>query len=182
MKNYPELETTRLILRKPSASDIPNIVKHINNPKIADATLNIPYPYNTDHAIFWINMAHQGFANQDKYVFVIEDRETGEVIGGIGLHLTKRFNRAEFGYWLSESFWNKGLMSEALKRMIDFGFEDLKLNKLTAVHNTTNPASGKVMEKNRMVKEGVLKQHYKKGDTYQDVVQYGVLQSEWGKK
>lgn len=179
MKNYPRLETERLILRKPEASDIASIVQHINNPNVAEPTLNIPYPYHPDDAVFWINMARQGFLNKEKYIFALAHRAIGAVIGGVGLHIKTRFNHAELGYWISEDFWNQGLMSEAVARVIRFGFEELDLNKIYAVHQVENPASGQVMLKNGMRKEGILLQHYKKGEVYQDIVQYGILKRDW---
>jgi len=174
--NHPiQLSTKRLILRKPQATDVSTIIKHIDNPKIAEMTGNIPYPYFEDSAIFWINMANEGLKNKDKYVFAIVHQADNELIGGIGLHLIEPHNRAELGYWLSENYWNQGLVTEALEKVLDFGFNTLKLHKIHAIHFAHNPASGSVMTKNGMEKEGMLKQHIRKGETYFDLIQYGIL-------
>jgi ribosomal-protein-alanine N-acetyltransferase len=63
----------------------------------------------------------------------------------MGLPLERRFDRAEAGYWLGRPFWSRGLATEALAVVLQFGFTDLKLNKIYATHTAENPASGRVM-------------------------------------
>jgi len=116
---FPKLSTKRLILRQPTLSDVSDIVKHINNPKISDATATIPYPYEEKNAIFWVDMASKNFENKGAYIFAIEHRQIGALIGGIGLHINAAHHQAELGYWLSEEYWNQGLMTEAIGRVIN---------------------------------------------------------------
>ncbi|WP_317174162.1 GNAT family N-acetyltransferase [Nonlabens antarcticus] len=177
--SFPYFETERLILNELSTEDIPLIVKNAVNPNISQFTQNIPHPYEESDAIYWINRAHQGFKNGTNHVFAIRWKESGEFMGGIGLTLEKRFNRAEVGYWIAEPFWNKGIMTEATKRIIQYGFADLKLNKITSSHLVENPASGKVMRKGGMQKEGILRQQVSKTDRYYDLVVYGILSKEF---
>ena len=129
-------------------------------------------PYHEEHAIFWLNMANEGFQTKSKYIFGIRLKTTDELIGGMGLHIHKDFNRAELGYWVGVPFWNKGYATEALSAILKFGFEQVELNKIFAVHTKDNPSSGKVMIKNGMIKEGELKDHIKKGGIYRSVNQY----------
>lgn len=179
MKNYPILVTKRLILSRPKAADIPNIIQYAGHEKVAATTQNMPHPYAEEHAIFWLNMANDGFQNQSKYIFGIRLKATEELIGGIGLHLTSEFNRAELGYWIGVPFWNKGYATEAAGAILKFGFNQLKLNKIHAVYMKENPSSGRVMIKNGMIKEGELKEHYRKGDEYRTVIQYRLTQREY---
>ena len=172
---FPILTTNRLILRLPTLADTLDIVKHANNPKIADATATLPYPYHKDDAIFWINMAEEGFENKAIYIFGIEHQAIGKLIGGIGLHLNTTHRQAELGYWLSEMYWNQGLMTEAIASVINFGFEKLDIHKIHAVHFTKNPASGRTMIKNGMVQEGLRRGHVLKGNEFRDIVEYGIL-------
>lgn len=179
MKVYPVLTTTRLTLTNLKVADIPKIVEYAGNKKVAQNTLNMPHPYFEKDAIFWLNMAHEGFRTQSKYIFGIRLNTTNELIGGMGLHLNQSFNRAELGYWIGEPFWNKGYASEAAAAILKFGFEVLKINKIFATHLIENPASGKVMIKNGMVQEGTLKDHVKKGDNYQTLHQYRLTKKEY---
>jgi len=179
MLTFPEIETTRLILNKPSLKDVPKIVEYAGSPAIAEMTLNLPHPYEEKDAIFWLNSANQGFKNKSQFTFAIRDGKSREFIGGIGLKVNQRYNIAEFGYWIAEPFWNLGYATEALEAVLKFGFEKLELNKIYATHLIENPASGKVMIKNGMIKEGELKDHIKKEGKYKSVIQYRLTRSEY---
>ena len=179
MNNFPSLKTERLRLRALRASDIPRIMSFANNAKVADMTLNIPHPYQEKDAINWISTACEGFEDQSHIIFAIASMKENEFLGGVGLRVNKRFDRAELGFWLGEPFWNRGYVTEAVKRTLQFGFEELDLNKIYATHLPENPASGKVMQKNGMIKEGLLVEHLKKGGHYLDVIQYRLTRREY---
>lgn len=179
MKEYPQIKTNRLLLGKLSASDIPKIVKYAGNIKIARNTLNMPHPYAEKDAIFWLNFANEGFKNKTNFIFGIRLASTNEFMGGIGIHVNAKFNHGELGYWLAEPFWNNGFMSEAVKALLYFGFTTLDLHKIFATHLVENPASGKVMIKNGMIKEAELKEHYKKDGEYKSVIQLRLTREEY---
>ncbi len=174
-----QIKTKRLVLKRPDIENVSKIVQYAGNKKISDMTLNLPYPYQEEDAVFWINMANQGFKSGEAYIFGITLIEKNEFVGGISLTINKRFNRGEIGYWIAEPFWNKGYATEATKAIIQFGFEDIKLNKILSNHITENPASGKVMIKNGMIKEGELQEHILKDNKYYSLIQYRILKSEY---
>ncbi|MFI0430921.1 GNAT family N-acetyltransferase [Mariniflexile sp. HMF6888] len=182
MDKFPEIKTSRLILAKVSFNDIPKIVEYASNKKIADTTLNIPHPYEEKDAVFWINAANQGFEDKSQFTFGIKIKISGEFIGGIGLKINKKFNRAELGYWIGQPFWNMGYATEAMEAILKFGFLELNLNKIYATHLEENIASGKVMLKNGMIKEGELKEHTKKGECYKNLIQYRLTKEEFENK
>lgn len=179
MNLFPQITTNRLTLRKVQADDIPFLIKYANNKAISGNILNVPHPYGEEDAIFWINFVLQGFKNKERFVFAIISRENNEFVGAIGLHLGGKHDTAEMGYWIGEPFWSQGIMTEAVKAVLKFGFEELGLNKIYATHFTDNMASGKVMVNNGMVKEGELKDHYKVDDIYKSVIQYRLLKQEY---
>ena len=179
MKEFPELNTSRLKLRKIQLSDVPSLIKYCNNKNIADQIFNIPYPYGEEDAVFRINFVLQGFKNKERYVFAISFKESDELIGEIGLHLDENNNSAQFGYWIGEPFWNKGIATEAIAAILKFGFEKLNLNKIYATHYPANIASGKVMIKNKMIKEAELKEHYRINNEYRSVIQYRLTKQEY---
>ncbi len=178
-KELPELISQRLRLAELSASDIPAIVLYAGNSKIAATTLNLPHPYTEKDAVYWLNMAHQGFRSGHQHIFGIYLKATNEFIGGMGLHLNHIHENAEVGYWIAEPFWGKGYCSEALRQVLDYGFNQLKLHKIYARHLIGNPASGKVMIKNGMILEGELVDHYKKGNEFRSVKQYRLTKKEY---
>jgi ribosomal-protein-alanine N-acetyltransferase len=85
---------------------------------------------------------------------------------------------AEIGYSFSRSEWNRGFATEALHAVIDSAFSVLPLNRIEAQHDIRNPASGRVMEKCGMKKEGLLRQRIRNKGELVDVVLYAVLRSD----
>lgn len=179
MSNFPEINTDRLKLRQIRHSDISSLIKYCNNEKIADQIINIPYPYGESDAIYRMNFVMLGFKNKERYVFAITFKDIDELIGEIGLHLDKTNDSAQFGYWVAEPYWGKGIATEALSAILKFGFETLNLNKIYATHYPDNLSSGKVMLNNKMIKEAEMKEHYKINDTYRNVIQYRLTKTEY---
>ncbi|MFR5794331.1 MAG: GNAT family N-acetyltransferase [Christensenellales bacterium] len=96
----------------------------------------------------------------------IVDKKTGHLVGTIGYMNYDMDNASvEIGYSLAKWMWNGGYMTEALRRVIDYTFDAMDINRIEAQHELDNPASGRVMEKCGMRKEGVLRQRlYNKGN------------------
>ncbi len=178
---FPRLDTPRLRLRSFAPADVPAIVALANDYEVAKNTLNIPHPYYEEDARHWVRQAGENFQRQVACAFALELRATGEFVGGIGLNLEPRFDRAEVGYWLGRPHWGRGLATEALGALLRFGFAELGLNKIYATHFAENPASGRVMQKNGLVKEGELAQHAKRDGQYHDLWQYRLLRAEYGR-
>lgn len=179
MKVFPELKTERLLLTELNNVDIPDIVEYAGNKNISDTTQNIPHPYTEKDAVFRINAAAQGFQSKQQYTFAIKLQKTREFVGGIGMRVEVRHSRAELGYWVAEPYWNNGYASEATKAVLEFGFKELGLHKIFATHLEQNSASGKVMVKNGMVREGELKDHTCKDGHFHTLIQYRLTRDEF---
>jgi ribosomal-protein-alanine N-acetyltransferase len=109
-------------------------------------------------------------------------RQSGRVIGTIGFMWWNRDNRsAEVGYSLSRAFWNRGIMTEALSAVLGFGFERMNLHRIEAQHAVGNDASGRVMEKCGMAREGVLRGRLFYRSAFVDVTLYAMLEDDWRK-
>jgi len=81
----------------------------------------------------------------------IELKSNGKFIGTIDLHkIDPALKKAAIGYIINKKYWNQGLTTEANRAVIELAFEKIGMNKLTALHDKANPASGKVMEKSGM--------------------------------
>jgi len=181
MPSQLTLETDRLVLRPPMKKDIPALFRHLNHPAISQTTLHIPYPYTRKDAMTWVTKNKQEIVRGLSYSFAITSKKTNQMIGAIGLHINSEHNRAEAGYWIAVPHWNKGVATEALIRIMEFGFTIIGLHKIYATHLIHNPSSGRVMEKAGMKKEGKLIEHYRKGDDYINVIQYGITASVYSK-
>lgn len=175
----PRLQTPRLLLSPLRETDIPLIVRYAGDPEVSGPTLNIPHPYARADAEGWVSASHAGMEAGEQYTLAVRQIVGETLIGAVGLILTPRHARASLGYWLARPFWGQGYTTEAVGEMIRFGFEELGLNKVYATHLIENPASGRVMQKNYMIREGELLEHYKKGDRYRSVLQYRLLRSEY---
>ena len=174
----PVLETPRLLLRPFTLTDAPEVQRLAGAPEIAEMTLNVPHPYADGMAEAWIGGHAARFAAGEAVTFAIAARDEGRLLGCIGLVMAPRHHRAELGYWLGVPFWNQGYMTEAAGAVVSYAFGTLSLHKITASHLARNPASGRVMEKIGMTREGVLRQHAVKNGRLEDLVVYGLLSSD----
>lgn len=179
MENFPSIESERLVLGKIKIKYIEKIIQYANNEKVAQNLLSFPFPYTEKDAITWINGQNEGFTSKKNYIFAICKKIYDEFIGGVGLHIDIANNKAELGYWIAEPFWGNGYATEAVEKILEFGFKSLKLNKIYGRHFTDNPASGKVLVKNKMVQEGELKAEIKKGELYKDLIVYRLTKDEY---
>ncbi|MGD9605129.1 MAG: GNAT family N-acetyltransferase [Bacilli bacterium] len=105
---------------------------------------------NTQEVIrFWIEQ----YASSFFFHWAIVYFPTHELVGTISLFkIDQETKTGEIGYCLSKKFWNRGIMTEAVHAVLDFAFNTVGFKEIEAKHYLENPASGRVMEKNKMVK------------------------------
>jgi ribosomal-protein-alanine N-acetyltransferase len=179
----PILEAVRLILRPFASTDAPDVQRLAGAPEVAGTTLNLPHPYAVSDAEQWIEGQPARFASGSSVAYAITRRTDGVLLGAISLmEISARHRRAELGYWLGVPFWNQGYITEAARALVDYGFTELNLHKITAAHFTRNPASGRVMQKIGMAYEGMQRQHVCKDGVFEGEVVYGLLADEWQRK
>lgn len=146
------LETKRLILRKFEENDYKDMFKnYASNEKVTRFLTWNAYTKEEDCKDYLNKFILNKYQENDNETFAwaIVDKTTNEVIGSIDIvKFYKDYEIAEIGYCLSESYWNKGIMSEAFKEVINYLFNEVNVHAITATHNVLNPASGKVMEHN----------------------------------
>ena len=115
------------------------------------------------------------------YQWAIDLKSIGEPIGSIALvQIDNDIEMCEIGYCIGRAFWNKGVMTEALKAVIAFCFNEIVFNRIMARHHLGNPASGRVMQKCGLKYEGLLRQVMKnnKGELV-DCKYYSILKEEY---
>jgi len=95
----------------------------------------------------------------NRYSWAIQLKSSGEVIGRFfGMYPNDRLSQIELAYELGRYWWNQGLMTEAVKVVIDFFFNEVGFNRIQSNHAADNPASGRVMQKCGMKYEGTMRQ------------------------
>lgn len=175
----PTLVTSRLVLRPLAPDDLDDLVRLAGEKAIASTTTNIPHPYDAQMGAEWMASTREGFERGDNLVFAIALRDDGAFAGSIGLRPDPGGLVAELGYWVGVPYWGRGYATEAAAEMLRYGFEDRKLTRVHAHHFARNPASGRVMRKIGMTREGYLRSHVLKWGVLEDVVVWGVLDGEW---
>jgi RimJ/RimL family protein N-acetyltransferase len=172
------IHTARLVLRPPERSDAPAIQRLANDVDVARNTLTIPHPYPPGMAESWIAMVTERWADGSHAAFAICDRMSGELCGVIGLRIERDQERAELGYWIGKPFRGRGLASEAARALLDHAFSALELERVYASHFPWNPASGRVLEKAGLKREGTLRGHVHKNGERVDLHFFGILRAE----
>ena len=158
-------------------NDKPLLIKYLNDPDIYKNTLNIPYPYTSKDADWWIKHVKDNKKETGKLSnFVIRDKYK-KLIGGIGFHLKYGINshKDEIGYWLAKEFWNKGIITKVVKKFCEIGFKENNLIRIEAFVFENNIASARVLEKNGFNKEGVLQKYCIKDGLPLNAVLYALI-------
>ena len=178
-KGTVKLATPRLILRRFTVDDaqamFDNWATDEKVTKFLDWDVHESVDFTKKLLTKWVT----GYDNIECYNWVIE--YSGTIIGTINLHdIANKQEHLELGYSLGSKWWNMGIMTEAVAEVIRFAFEELNVNKVCALHDTENPASGRVMQKNGMTQEGLLREHAKRRDGARgDLAYYAILKREW---
>lgn len=178
MAEQPILTTERLLLRTPVMDDVPAIETLLQERDIAATTLNIPHPYPAGTAAEWLTRTYERIENGSSAVFAIVRQADLTYLGTVRLHLDTDHHAAEMGYWVGKPYWNTGYTSEAVRRVIQYGFEELDLHRIAASYFTHNPASARVMQKANMQFEGILHQYIYKWGQFCDLGYYSILATD----
>lgn len=180
MGKLPTLETERLLLRSLVLDDALRIFHNFSQDCVTEF-----YDLNTftkmEEAIDLINIWNQRTTQGEGLRWAIAFKETPELlIGTCGFHnFSKENNRAEIGYELSPEVWGKGLMTEAIRSLIAYGFEVLDLHRIEAFIDPLNHASRTLLHKNGMETEGVLRDYFFEKDRFVDAEMLSILKSDY---
>lgn len=176
----PTLETDRLLLRMWRKKDAPQLYEYAKNPNVGPQAGWKPHESIAESkmiisSIFLANMC-----------WAIVEKETGHVIGSIGLEEDKfrpNVKSKELGYSLSEDYWGSGIMTEAAKCIIMHSFESLKLDVLMIRTGNENLRSQRVIEKCGFMYEGTLRRTYRIYDgSIREVRCYSMLREEYASR
>ena len=162
-----------VVIRELEVSDIPKLALYANNEKVScnlrDA---FPNPYTMDDAVRFVEMAA---AKDPKTIFAIQYK--GDYVGNISLTPGSDVYRksAEIGYFIGEPFWNKDIVTKAVKLITRYGFENMDIVRIHTGIFEYNKASQRVLEKCGFRKEGIFtKSICKKGELY-DEIRYALI-------
>ncbi|WP_062106760.1 GNAT family N-acetyltransferase [Bacillus niameyensis] len=178
--DLPSLETERLLLRKVTMKDLHDIHHYGSDHEVSRYVTWDTHRSLADTEAF-IQFVLERYENSQEGPWGIEWKENGKLIGTIDFFSWKpRHGHAEIGYVLSRDYWGAGIMTEAVREVVRFGFEKMDLVRIQARCMEENVASSRVMEKAGMSFEGVLRKvMYIKGK-HRDLKMYSILKEEFG--
>ena len=172
---FHDLETERLLLRRVDNNDYKEVLALRSNP---ETMKYIPRPLlkNEEEAFAYIAMIENKIINKEGINWAITIKDDPRLIGIIGHYRIQLENyRAEIGYMILPEFNGLGIVTEAVKEVVKYGFDIMKLHSIEAVIDPDNIASAKVLEKNGFVKEAHFKENeFHEGHFYDSVI-YSIL-------
>lgn len=171
MVNNSKLHIVKL--REFNDSDIARVAELCDNKKIWINVRDIfPSPYTLKDAEFFI-----GLCNNAKPATTFAIEFNSELVGCIGLELQSDIHKksAELGYWIGEPYWGKGIASQAVPKLVEFGFETFGLNRIYACVYDYNKASCRVLEKSGFQLEGILRKAVYKNESFCDEYRYAII-------
>ena len=175
-----QLEGAKITLRKLILEDAEQVYENVRKPEDRPWAYTIKDPYTLQDALDWIEKTHKDFETREAFQFAVVLKESGEVIGGAGLHSVNWDNRkAEVGYLIRKQDRGKGYATEAVRLLLEYAFKDLQLNKVGARMFAVNEASKKIVENCGFTLEGTFRKERYKDGIYYDELRYGMLYSEY---
>ena len=173
------LETEHLHLRPLTPDDAGFVFQHFSDPAVTQYLLDEPplTDYEQAKALieFYLESEHKSY-NRWGIVLKAESR----LIGTCGFHRWDRRNfRAEIGYDLGPAYWGQGIMTEALRAAIRFGFEQMELNRIEAVIYVENSRSIRLLQRLGFRQEGLLRDYHYLNSQFYDHWFFSLLKREW---
>jgi ribosomal-protein-alanine N-acetyltransferase len=184
MVNYlgtPKIETDRLILRRFELSDAQSAFDHwLSDERVADNRINAAHK-TVSQTIERLTKIVNEYSSKEFCYWGIQLIDSKELIGETDLYnFDNATDNCKVSYSIGYKWWNQGYGTEALRAIVEYGFRHMNVHKISAEHNTDNPASGRIMSKAGMEQEGIIRhmiRNYK--HQYKDCAVYGILQEDY---
>ena len=177
--NIPTLKTERLILRKIKGDDVEDMYEYSCDASVTEYLTWSPHPDKT-YTLEYISYLQSRYRTGDFYDWAVVLKDTGKMIGTCGF---TRFdyanNSAEIGYVLNTEYHGQGIATEALEKVLEFGFEKICLNRIEGKYMVENAASRRVMEKCSMTFEGVRREGMLIKGRYRNIGVCSILKREY---
>ncbi len=179
-EGFPELCTERLELCAITRDHAEWYLRHFSIPEISEGQ-GFPPPKDLEDAreeleTYIVGLFEKGLG----YRWGIRFKGASDIIGSLGFYAwDKEHERAKMGYDLRPEHWGRGIMTEAMKRAVRFGFEDMGLNRIEVTVIETNPRSMALVSKLGFAEEGVLREYSKIDGAYVDEHVFSMLRKDW---
>ncbi len=179
---FPNIETENLILESFTINDAEELFK-IRSDNRVTKYLDRDNHKTVEESKTMIQSILQSYMDKAGINWIIRKKASHEVAGYIGYwNLIRENVRAEIGYVLKPEFWGKGYMSEALLKVLEYGFNELKLHSILGNVNPQNKRSIKILEKFGFIKEAHFREDFLYNGKYLDSEIYCLLETDFSQK
>lgn len=159
-EKFPDIHFNNLVLRKLRKEDSESIFEYFSNKEVMKYYDLEAFNY-LDQAVGIIDRWNSNYENKQGIRWGISKQENDRIIGTCGFHnWSKENHKAEVGYELNQNYWNNGIMTKVIEKIVEVGFEEMNLNRIEALYDPLNIASAKVLQKTGFIREGVLRDYY----------------------
>lgn len=180
--NFKSIETERLVIRQFELSDCDDLFAMMADSEVINQTIALVQHTDRSQTQDLLQVIIQTYQEEFSTwsIFAIADKATNRIMGYCGFYAyAPLFNRAEIGYALCRAYWGKGIVPEACKALVRYGFSVCGLNRIEATVYPENIGSMRVCEKLGLKYEGILRQHVNREGRYRDRLLLSLLKEEW---
>lgn len=175
---FPILTTNRFQLIQITENHLSNLFELFSDTNVVKFYNLKPFENESD-GVRLVNLYTQRFNENLGIRWGIAFKNSDYIIGTIGFNSFTENHRSTIGFDLQTKYWNQGIISEVLFKIIDFGFNELKINRIEAEVMQGNYASEKVLTKSNFQKEGILREWMFWDNTYFDMTMYSLLRKDF---
>lgn len=177
-REFPIIETERLILREVTLEDAEDMFVYLSDPDVVRHMGLEPYQSVKDieDEIRW----YQSIYKEGTGIrWGVTLRDSGRMIGScVFLNRVPKHHRAEAGFEISKAYWGKGMASEALKAVVPVGFQHYGLERIEALIEPENTPSQRLVERHGFVREGLLRHYEYTCGKFDDLYMYSILKGD----
>ena len=180
LMNNLTLPTERLVLREFTKGDWQAVHEYASDPEVVCYMDWGPNTQEETRDFIKRAMASYEKDPRQEYQFAVTLEEENRLIGSCGLCVSNPDHQeAWIGYCINRHYWGKGYATEVARRLVAFGFDELKLHRIFATCGPQNERSVSVLEKAGMRREGRLREHKCVKGKWRDSFLYAILNNEW---
>lgn len=180
LRDLPELETPRLLLRRMSVDDAKAMFDYARLPRVSQYC-SWDYHRTIDDTRAFLKLRESAAGTDSVCDWAVVEKETGRMVGTGGfVEFEPSTRTGEIGYVLHPDVWGRGYASELAKRFVVWGFQSNDLHRIIAHCIPANHASARVLEKNGFHRDGTMRASFRKQGIFVDVHEYSLLRSDRG--
>jgi len=174
----PKIKGLLVDLRELSINDAVDISRLMTY-NISKSLWQVPYPYNVENAVNFINSCHRNFESLKAVNFAIQYKNNlGDVNRLVGIVSLKNIDsdnkKANVGYWIGEQYWGNGLATESVALVINYAFSVLGLEETSAYVYSENKASIRVLERNGMTKKEEVNEYNQISGRSKNIIKFAI--------